>query len=165
MASTCVTLECCSARHRHAGCAVPLFCRRHPRDASCVWQGPFSRTTPFLQRRTFLAESMATMSSSHTAAAERRPLPVSLDDAWRPNATASPGGCGARKVFVDLGANDGQSLRWFARRHLQHAGSSNSGGGSTSSAPFTSVVLFEMNPAFEAALLAELASLPSAISR
>ena len=162
----CATLACCSSRHHHGagGCAIPLFCRRHPRDGSCVWQGPLGRNTLFLERKP------TTTTTSATEAADYHPplLHASSALSWRSNATAAPGGCGARKVFVDLGANDGQSLRWFARRHFQPpaAGSGRSAAARfASSAPFTAVVLFEMNPAFEAALLAELACLPPSIGR
>lgn len=45
--------------------------------------------------------------------------------------------CSQNHVFVDLGANDGQSLTWFARHWVPRAVSK-----------FTSVVAFEMNPVF-----------------
>ena len=49
--------------------------------------------------------------------------------------------CGKNRAFVDLGANDGQSLSWFEAELLHR-----------SPTPYTSVTAFEMNPAFEAVL-------------
>ena len=49
--------------------------------------------------------------------------------------TALP--CGENRAFVDLGANDGQSLSWFAKHIAPRAPSK-----------FTSVTAFEMNPVF-----------------
>jgi len=49
--------------------------------------------------------------------------------------TALP--CGQNRAFVDLGANDGQSLTWFAK-HIAPK----------SESKFTSVAAFEMNPVF-----------------
>jgi hypothetical protein len=57
------------------------------------------------------------------------------------------GECGARRAFIDLGANDGQSLRWFERTLAARSA-------------FTSVTAFEMNSAFEPALRAILTRLP-----
>lgn len=45
--------------------------------------------------------------------------------------------CGKRRAFVDLGANDGQSLEWF-RKHWEPR----------APAAFTTVVAFELNPVF-----------------
>ena len=45
--------------------------------------------------------------------------------------------CGENVVFLDLGANDGQSLTWF-RKHWAPA----------SKRKFTDVFAFEMNPVF-----------------
>ncbi|KAL3928909.1 MAG: hypothetical protein SGPRY_002192 [Prymnesium sp.] len=56
--------------------------------------------------------------------------------------------CGSRRAFVDLGANDGQSLGWFERNHLKP------------SSPYTAVYAFEMNPYFEPSLRASLSRLP-----
>ena len=50
-------------------------------------------------------------------------------------ATALP--CGQRRAFIDLGANDGQSLTWFAKHWAPRAQSK-----------FTAVFAFEMNPVF-----------------
>ena len=49
--------------------------------------------------------------------------------------------CGQNRAFVDLGANDGQSLKWFGKNWAPKAPSK-----------FTAVYAFEMNPAFAPAL-------------
>ena len=54
--------------------------------------------------------------------------------------------CGERRVFLDLGANDGQSLRRVVR---------------ASATPYTDVVLFEMNEHFHPTLRALLDALPA----
>ena len=58
--------------------------------------------------------------------------------------------CGKNRAFVDLGANDGQSLSWFEAELLHR-----------SPTPYTSVTAFEMNPAFEAVLRQTLSRLPA----
>ena len=57
--------------------------------------------------------------------------------------------CGQRRAFLDCGANDGQSLRWFERNIMGQ-----------SSSPYTDVVAFEMNPFFVPDLTALLQRLP-----
>ena len=57
--------------------------------------------------------------------------------------------CGKNRAFIDLGANDGQSLSWFEAELLHR-----------SPTPYTSVTAFEMNPAFEAVLRQTLSRLP-----
>lgn len=49
--------------------------------------------------------------------------------------------CGQNRAFVDLGANDGQSLTWFGQHWAPRAPTR-----------FTSVTAFEMNPVFEPVL-------------
>lgn len=72
--------------------------------------------------------------------------------AWRPSAPA--GECGSRRAFIDLGANDGQSLRWFrSHRVMMRIGE----------APYTTVIALEMNPAFGASLREELARMPGSV--
>jgi hypothetical protein len=51
--------------------------------------------------------------------------------------------CGQNRAFLDLGANDGQSLTWFARHWAPK-----------SSSRFTSVTAFEMNSVFQPVLQA-----------
>ena len=58
--------------------------------------------------------------------------------------------CGKNRAFIDLGANDGQSLSWFEAELLHR-----------SPTPYTSVTAFEMNPAFEAVLRQTLSRLPA----
>ena len=70
---------------------------------------------------------------------------ISLVACWAAASTE----CGSRRVFVDLGANDGQSLLWFEKTMHQKA-------------PFTDVWAFEMNPSFRAPLTAILARFPKA---
>lgn len=53
--------------------------------------------------------------------------------------------CGTRNAFVDVGANDGQSLEAVARSRAR---------------PFTSFAAFELNPAFAPVLRERLARLP-----
>ena len=57
--------------------------------------------------------------------------------------------CGTRRAFIDLGANDGQSLQWFEKNVAAVA-----------EKPYTQVVAFEMNPAFKPVLKSILARLP-----
>ena len=57
--------------------------------------------------------------------------------------------CGSNRAFIDLGANDGQSLSWFEQSLLHRAPT-----------PYTAVYAFEMNPYFEAPLRAILGRLP-----
>ena len=61
--------------------------------------------------------------------------------------TADAAGCGSRRAFIDLGANDGQSLRWFERNIAGNL-------------RYTSVTAFEMNPAFAPVLQGLLRRLP-----
>ena len=58
--------------------------------------------------------------------------------------------CGSNRAFVDLGANDGQSLAWFERNLLRS---------SASTSPYTSVTAFEMNPHFQEPLRVKLLGL------
>jgi hypothetical protein len=69
-----------------------------------------------------------------------------LVTALQPSATLP---CGSNRVFIDLGANDGQSLTWFEQRLLRRANT-----------PYTAVYAFEMNPYFECPLRTVLARLP-----
>ena len=57
--------------------------------------------------------------------------------------------CGTRRAFIDLGANDGQSLQWFEKNVAAVA-----------EKPYTQVVAFEMTPAFKPVLKSILARLP-----
>ena len=60
--------------------------------------------------------------------------------------------CGAAKAFVDLGANDGQSLQWFRRNWAEPA---------AAASPYTFVAAFEMNSYFSPVLRDELARWPA----
>ena len=64
-----------------------------------------------------------------------------------PAATALP--CGTNRAFIDLGANDGQSLLWFKQKLLRKAPT-----------PYTAVYAFEMNPYFGSPLRSILSRLP-----
>ncbi|KAL1500037.1 hypothetical protein AB1Y20_012714 [Prymnesium parvum] len=58
--------------------------------------------------------------------------------------------CGSNRAFIDLGANDGQSLTWFERKLLHQT-----------RVPYTAVYAFEMNPYFEEPLQLVLRRLPN----
>lgn len=55
--------------------------------------------------------------------------------------------CGQRRAFIDMGANDGQSLLWFERQQL-------------ASGRYNAVFAFEMNPAFVSVLRTILKRMP-----
>ena len=60
--------------------------------------------------------------------------------------------CGQNREFIDLGANDGQSLSWFKTNWMQQAGAKR----------YTGVTAFEMNPVFEPVLQSWLKKLGAA---
>ena len=57
--------------------------------------------------------------------------------------------CGKRHAFLDLGANDGQSLTWFETQMLRQT-----------DVAYTHVTAFELNPMFESVLRSTLRRLP-----
>lgn len=60
--------------------------------------------------------------------------------------------CGQNRAFIDLGANDGQSLVWFEKKILRN-----------SPTPYTAVYAFEMNQHFVEPLTSILGRLPNGV--
>ena len=68
------------------------------------------------------------------------------------SACAADARCGETHAFVDLGANDGQSLQWFRRNWAAPA--------AAAAQPYNFVAAFEMNSHFSPVLRTELARWP-----